>query len=494
MSEELRIGVFICHCGTNIGGVINVPELVEYAKTLEGVVFADEGKWICSVDYLNKLKESIAQHKLNRVVVACCTPRTHEPIFKAALKEAGLNPYLLEFVSIREQSSWVHRSDPKAATEKAKDLIRMGVAKARLLEPAEEIRLPVGKEALVIGGGVSGMSAALALANQGFKVWLVERSDKLGGLLNKLARIAPLDVDAENFLQGLVERVKAEKNIEVLLNTEVESIEGYVGSFKVKVRQGDEVKEFTASTIIAATGMREVEPHELCGYGTSPKVITQLRLEEMLRRKELGGAKRIVMINCVGSRNEQRGCCNIGCLTSLKNAKHIKELEPQADVYILYRDLNLKGLDEAYLKEVLEKCKVKLLRYPDDKLPEVYEEKGQLVVKSFDLLLGEEVKIPADLVVLTVPLQGDESVERLKGLLKVSANPEGFFQEAHIKLRPLDFSTDGVYLCGAARSPKTVKEAMEEAVGAAMRASIPMNKGYVESEGIVAVVDEERCV
>ncbi|RLF10118.1 MAG: CoB--CoM heterodisulfide reductase iron-sulfur subunit A family protein [Thermoprotei archaeon] len=494
MSEEIRIGVFVCDCGTNIGGVINVPEVVEYAKTLDGVVFADEGKWICSVDYLNKIKESIAQHKLNRVVVACCTPRTHEPIFKSALKEAGLNPYLLEFVSIREQSSWVHRSDPAAATEKAKELVRMGVAKARLLEPAEEIRLPVGKEALVIGGGVTGMSAALALAGQGFKVWIVERSDKVGGLLNKLTRIAPLDIDAESFLQGIIERVKAEPNIEVLLNAEVESIEGYVGFFKVKVKQGENARELSVSTIIAATGMNEIDPTGLCGYGKSPKVITQLQLEEKLKRGDLGGAKKVVMINCVGSRNEQRGCCNIGCLTSIKNAKHIKELDPQAEVFILHRGLNLKGMDEVYLKDAMEKYRIKFIKYPDDRLPEVSEEKGGLTVKVFDLLLGEEVKLSADLVVLTVALQGDESVERLKGLLKVSVNPEGFYQEAHIKLRPLDFSTDGVYLCGAARSPKGVRESMEEAMGAAMRASIPMARGYVESEGIVAVVDEERCV
>ncbi|MEM4700087.1 MAG: hydrogenase iron-sulfur subunit [Candidatus Nezhaarchaeales archaeon] len=492
MSEGVRVGVFVCHCGTNIGGVVNVPEVVEYARKLEGVALADEGKWICSVDYLNKIKESIAKYGLNRVVVACCTPRTHEPIFKSALKEAGLNPYLLEFVSIREQCSWVHRKDPAGATEKAKELVRMGVAKARLLEPAEEIRLPVGREALVIGGGVAGMTAALSLAEQGFEVWLVERSDRLGGLLNRLSRIAPLDVDAEKLLKGLVDRVESSPNIKVLLGAEVESVEGYVGSFNVRVRRGGEVIELKASTIIVATGMREVEPHGLCGYGELPNVITQLKLEEMLKKGDLNGAKRIVIINCVGSRTETRGCCNIGCLVSLKNAKHIKELDPQAEVYIMYRDMNTKGIDELYLNEVLGKYDVTTIRYAE--LPKVSLEGGRLVVRAFDILLGSEVEVPADLVVLTAPLEGVEDVERLKGLLKVSANPERFFQEAHIKLRPLDFCTDGVYLCGAARSPKSVREAMEEAMGAAMRASIPMVRGYVEGEGIIAHVDEERCV
>ncbi|MCX8204498.1 MAG: FAD-dependent oxidoreductase, partial [Candidatus Nezhaarchaeota archaeon] len=479
MGRDLRIGVFVCHCGTNIGGVVNVPEVVEYARKLEGVAFADEGKWICSVDYLSKIKEDIVQHKLNRVVVACCTPRTHEPIFKSTLREAGLNPYLLEFVSIREQCSWVHRSNPAAATEKAKELVKMGVAKAKLLEPAEEIRLPVGREALVIGGGAAGMTAALSLADQGFKVWLVERNGKLGGLLNKLARVAPLEIEAEKLLQGLVDMVTSNPNIRVLLNAEVESIEGYVGSFNVKVRQAEGASEVKASTIVVATGMRELEPRGLCGYGELPGVVTQLKLEEMLKKGDLGGARRVVIINCVGSRNEARGCCNIGCLASLKNAKHIKELDPQAEVYIMYRDLNMKGLDELYLNEVLEKCDVAMIRYAEP-LPKVYSEGGRLVVEAFDILLGEQVKVPADLVVLTAPLEGAEDVERLKGLLKVSASSERFFQEAHVKLRPLDFCTDGIYLCGAARSPKSVRESMEEAMGAAMRASVPMVRGYVE--------------
>ena len=492
MAEEPRVGVFICRCGTNIGGVVDVPAVVEYAKGLPHVALADEGRWICSADYLGRIKEQIVKQGLNRVVVACCTPRTHEPIFRSALKEAGLNPYLLEFVSIREQCSWVHRGDP-AATEKAKELVKMGVAKAALLEPAEEVKLPVGREAVVIGGGASGMTASLALASQGFKVYLVERTERLGGLLNELSRVAPMDVEASTLLKGLVERLEASSGVEVLLGAEVESVEGYVGSFKVKVRQQGGVRELPASTIIVATGMREVEPTGLCGYGSHPNVITQLQLEGLLKKGGLGEARRIVMINCVGSRVEGRGCCSVGCLTALKNAKHLKELRPEAEVYILYRDLNLRGMDELYLRRVLE-LGVKLLRYPEGKPPKVEPRGRGLLVKAFDLELGEEVELPADLVVLTVALAGDEGVERLKGLLKVSASPDRFLQEAHVKLRPLDFYTDGVYLCGAARYPKGVRECVEEALGAAMRASIPMVRGYVEGEGAVAFVDPAACV
>lgn len=491
---DVRVGVFVCHCGTNIGGVVNVPEVVEYARKLDGVVLVDEGSFLCSVDYLSKIKDFIAEYNLNRVVIASCTPRTHEPTFRSTLKEAGLNPYLLEFVSIREQCSWVHKSHPLLATEKAKDLVKMGVAKARLLEPAEEIRIPVGKECSIIGGGMAGMTAALALADQGFKVRLMEKNERLGGLLNKLHKIAPTDEVASEIIKDRINSVTQHENIEVYTKTKVEDIKGYVGNFKIEVRKNALREEFGASTIIVATGMREVEPTGLYGYGNYPKVVTLLQFEELLKSNGLKGVNEIVIINCVKSRNDERGCCNIGCLASIKSAKCIKDLVKEAKVYILYRDMSLKGMEELYFEDAVEKFDIELIRYSDTSKPEVYEEEGRLTVKVYDILLGGEVRINADLIVLTTALQGDSTVERLKGLLKVSTNPAGFFQEAHIKLRPIDFATDGMYLCGCARSPKGVRETVEESLGAAMRAAIPMRRGYVEGEGIVADIKLEKCL
>ncbi|UCF49722.1 MAG: CoB--CoM heterodisulfide reductase iron-sulfur subunit A family protein, partial [Thermoplasmatales archaeon] len=343
-----RIGVFVCNCGTNIGGVVNVSDVVNYAKKLDGVVFAEEGKWICSVDYLSKIKESIVENKLNRVVVACCTPRTHEPTFKSTIKEAGLNPYLLEFVSIREQSSWVHKSNPKLATEKAKDLVKIGVAKAILLEPGEDIRISVGKNCLVIGGGLAGMTAALAVADQGFKVDLIEKNDKLGGILNNLDTIAPFEIDAGEIVNDKIGKITKNSNIKVHTNTELEDVKGYIGNYKVKFVESGKTEEIETSAIIVATGMNEIEPRGLFCYEEFPNILTQLQLDEKLKTKSLDKVKNVAIINCVNSRNEDRGCCNIGCLASIKNAVAIKELNKDAKVYIFYRDINIEGEDVNY--------------------------------------------------------------------------------------------------------------------------------------------------
>jgi heterodisulfide reductase subunit A len=492
---KARVGVFVCNCGTNIGGVVNVANVVKYASKLDGVVFAEEGKWICSVDYLSKIKENIGEHKLNRVVVACCTPRTHEPTFKSTIKEAGLNPYLLEFVSIREQSSWVHKSNPKLATEKAKDLVKMGVAKAILLEPGEDIRISVGKNCLIIGGGLAGMTAALAVADQGFKVDLVEKNDKLGGILNNLDTLAPYDINSNELVNDKIGRIAKNSNIAVYNNTELEEVKGYIGNYKVKLKNNGKTKELETSTIIAATGMNEIEPVGTFGYGESPNIITQLQLDEKLKSKSLGKVNNVAIINCVNSRNEERGCCNIGCLAAIKNAITVKGLNKDAKIYIFYRDINIEGEDYNYFKDAVNKYDIKLIRYPDDKQVEVIGNKknGSLTLKAYDILLGKEFEINPDLVVLTTGFQGDPSVEKLKGLLKVSASSDRFFQEAHIKLRPLDFANDGIYLCGCARNPKDIRTTIEESLGAAMRAGIPMNRGYVEAEGIVADINTDLC-
>ena len=492
MHDGIRVGVFVCDCGTNISRTVNMPEVVDYVKGLPNVVFADEGRWSCSVDYLAKLQQAIKEQNINRVVIAACTPRTHESLFKKTVKEAGLNPYLLEFVSIREQASWVHMDEPVAVMEKAKDLLRMGIAKASLLEPGEEIRLPVGTDSLIIGGGIAGMSAALDIAAQGFKAVIVEKQPQLGGLLNKLDRVAPGGVAAGELFKSRSELIAQNKNIKVYTNAEIEDIRGYIGSYKVKIKTNGSGDEFDVSTIIVATGMKEIEPVGQYGYGDYPQAITQLQLEGLLKTSQLENTKNVVIINCVNSKNGVRGCCNVGCLTSVKNAMVLKTANQDTNVYVLYRDLSMLKEEDNYLEDA-RSMGVKFIRYDVERQPEVSQENGHLLVKVYDILLGRELNLPADLLVLTTAFSGNDTVDTLKGQLKVSANTDGFFQEAHVKLGPSNFPSDGLYLCGCARSPKNLKDTCEEAMGAVMKASIPMKIGYIEAEGIVADVNLDDC-
>ena len=494
--EKIRIGVFVCDCGTNIAGVVDVPAVVEYARKLEHVVLADEGRWSCSVDYLSKMQDLIRENKINRVVVASCTPRTHEPLFKRTTKEAGVNPYLLEFVSIREQVSWVHMKEPEIATQKAKDLVKMGIAKAALLEEGQEIRLPVKTDCLIIGGGMAGMNAALSVADQGFNAFLVEKEPELGGILNQICFISHDNHKrpAARVAQAKVAQVRSHPHIRVFTDTQVEAVDGYIGNYKVTLKSnGDESREnLDISTIIVATGMQEIEPQGQFEYGRDPRVITQLQLDHRLRNKQLGDVKTVVMVSCVNSKNESRGCCNIGCHTSVKNAIAIKHLCKDASVYILYRDMSLIK-EEGTAQQLAKRLGVKFLRFPDDRYPEVRKENGDLKVKVYDLLVGKEFEISSDLIVLTTAFKGNASVEQIKGLLKVSTNPDGFFQESHVKLGPLEFATDGVSLSGCAKAPMAFKESSEAGIGAAMKASIPMQKGFIETEGIVADIDLADC-
>jgi heterodisulfide reductase subunit A len=506
MNDEIRVGVFVCDCGSNIAGVVHVPEVVEYAKGLKNVVFAEEGRWSCSSEYLESMKQSIQENDITRVVIASCTPRTHEPLFRRAVKEAGVNPYLLEFVSIREQASWVHMKEPEAATEKAKDLVKMGVVKAALLEPGEEIRLPVKKDSLVIGGGMAGMTAALDLAQQDFEVTLLERKPELGGLLNRVSRIAynHHQVAAAELANNKASQVLSHPHIRVLTNAEMEAVEGYIGNYKVRVRANGTEEELDVSTIIVATGMEEIEPEDQFKYGKDPRVMTQLQLESLMKPRQEEGeqelrtpnsempVRNVVMINCVNSKNDIRGCCNIGCSVSIKNALELKSLHEAMNVTLCFRDLSVVKEESADVGRA-KKQGVKFIRFPDDGYPEVAEQDGRLTVSVQDVLLGRELHLPADLVVLTTGFKGNETVEAMKGHLKVSTNRDGFFQEAHVKLGPIDFASDGLYLCGCARSPKNVKDSVEEAMGASMRASIPMKRGYIEAEGIVAEIDLTQC-
>jgi heterodisulfide reductase subunit A len=486
--DEVRVGVFVCHCGTNIGGFLDVPGLAEYALSLPNVVFAKDNKYTCSDAGLTEIKNAIAEKKLNRVIVASCTPRTHEPLFRSTCKEAGLNPYLFQFVNIRDQCSWVHMQQRERATEKAKALIRMGVARAVLLEPLEETEVEVNPCALVIGGGITAMTCALSLANRGFEVKLVEKEDRLGGTLNNIYKLYPTHEEASNLVQTKTEEIKKNPKIEVLTSSEVKEVKGFVGNYDVTVRQEKKESLFKAGVIIVATGAETLKPVGMYGYD-GEKVITQAELERILKEGSLN-ARTVVMIQCVGSRNEKRAYCSkVCCPTSLKNAMLIKEANPDSQVFVLYRDMVTQGTHyEDYYGKARE-AGITFIKYTPERQPVV--EKGS--VRVYDELLGEDLILPYELVVLSTPMVAHADSADLAQKLKVPVDENGFFLEAHVKLRPVDFATDGIYVCGCAHWPANVGESISRAYGAASRASIPLSVGHVKTEPSIAVVDEEEC-
>jgi len=496
MTEEIRIGVFICHCGINIGGVVDVPAVVDYASTLKHVVHAERNLYTCSSEGLEAIKSAIKEHNLNRVVVASCTPRTHESLFRATCKEAGLNPYLFEFVNIRDQCSWVHMHEPESATEKAKDLVRMGVAKAARLEPLEELTSDVIPTAVVIGAGISGMTAALSLARSGFSVHLIEKEREPGGLLRNLYKLYPTDELAAEFLEQRIRAVNAHERITLHLSSTVKEVEGYVGKFKVILDEAGVEQAIDAGVIIVATGAKEFEPVGLYEYD-GEKVITQLQLEEKLKKSDLNWAaiKNVVMIQCVGARGEVVGYCSkICCMNAIKNAKLIKETHPEVNVFIAHNELQAYGEEYELYYRAAKKAGVRFLRFPLEQRPKVRKSEGKLIVDVFHERLNLDIPIEADLVVLSVPLVQNPDALHLSKLLKVPLGQDKFFFEAHVKLRPVDFATDGIFLCGTAHGPKDIGASIAQGYAAASRATIPLAKGYVRSEPIISSVNEELCV
>jgi heterodisulfide reductase subunit A len=489
--EEPRIGVFVCHCGINIGGYVNVPEVVEYARTLPNVVYAEDNLYTCSQDTQARIREKIKEYNLNRVVVVSCTPRTHEPLFRETMREAGLNPYLFEMANIRDQCSWVHMHEPEAATEKAKDLVRSVVAKARLLKPLKNPTVGVTPVGLVIGGGVSGMTAALELANQGFEVHLVERERELGGHLRKIYYLLEGEDPKEHF-QRLVDAVMTNKIIHVYLGAEVVEVSGFVGNFKSKIKfsKGEE-KDLEHGVVIVATGAVEYKPKEYL-YGVDPRVMTQRELEEKIAKEGLKTEK-VVMIQCVGARNEERpNCARICCGQAIKNALKIKELNPYADVYVLYKDIRSYGIMEEYYREAASKGVI-FINYSDERKPKVTNEGGRLKVAFYEHELKQEVQLEPDYLILSAATIPNPDNKRIAEMLKVPLTKDDFFLEAHMKLRPVDFQTDGVFLCGMAHSPKFIDESISQACAAAARAATVLSKKALEMEGIVARIDEDLC-
>jgi heterodisulfide reductase subunit A-like polyferredoxin len=492
--EEPRIGVFVCRCGNNIGGVVNVPGVKEYAASLGNVVYAEENLYTCSQDTQEKIKKAIEEHKLNRVIVASCSPRTHEPLFQETIREAGLNRYLFEMANIRDQCSWVHMHQKEEATSKARDLVRMAVANARLIRPLEEQTKGVIKRGLVIGGGLSGMTAALGLAEQGFEAVLVEKEGELGGNLRHLK--TTLDgKDVPRYLEEVKAKVTRHPRIQVFANAAVTDFSGYVGNFKssLRVGLGGSSREIEHGVTIVATGGEELKPKEYL-YGEDKRVLTQLELEGLLDGdgKRVEGLKHVLMIQCVGSRNEERPYCSrVCCAEAVKNALTIKTLNPKAQVTILYRDMRMYShLEEDYARA--RKAGVRFLRYEEDRKPQVARRDGNLEVIFYNPVLRENLSYYPDLLVLSTATVPADTAE-LASMLKVPRTADGFFLEAHMKLRPVDFASEGLFLCGVAHSPKLIEESLSQASAAVSRACTILGKDQIQVGGVVSVVDPEKC-
>jgi len=497
--EKPRVGVFVCHCGANIGRVVNVPSVAEYALTLPNVVHAEEALFACSTDTARKISETIKEKGLNRVVVAACTPRTHEPLFRDTVREGGINPYYFEFANIREHCSWVHSKEKEVATQKAKDIVRMSVARTGLLEPLKEFELPVDKRALVVGGGVAGLTSGLSLAEQGFEVYLVEKDKALGGMARRIHRTLE-GVDVQEYLSDLIRKVYRHPAIHVTTDANITDATGYVGNFITRVSSKRMVKEIHHGVAIIATGAEEYKPTEYL-YRKDDRVSTQVELGEKIANKDekVINAQSTVMIQCVGCRNEERNYCSrVCCSHSIKNALKLKELNPEMDIYVLYRDMRTYGYKEDYYRAASEKD-VKFIRYEPEDKPQVEageSDDGRPVLKVTvtDPVLGKKLVLDADSLALAAAVVPASTNSEIAKFFKVSLNPDGFFQEAHVKLRPVDFAADGIFLCGTAHYPKHLSETISQAYGAAGRAVTVLSRDTVTASGAVCEVNENDCV
>ncbi|HUW37885.1 MAG TPA: FAD-dependent oxidoreductase, partial [Rhodocyclaceae bacterium] len=497
-SEEPRVGVFVCRCGANIGRVVDVPGVVEYSKTLKNVVHVEESLFACATNTAKAISDTIRDKGLNRVVVAACTPRTHEPLFRDTLREAGVNQYFFDMANIREHCSWVHSKEQEDATRKAKDIVRMSVARAAMLEPLDEFSLPVNKAALVVGGGVAGMTSALAMAEQGHETYLLEKAADLGGIANRLHYTAE-GLDVQSYLKDLKKKVYQHRDVHVITDAQILDVDGYVGNFETKVKSKGRSRSIKHGVAIIAVGAQELKPTEYL-YGKSDRVMTQLELEEKLGKggESLAATQSMVMIQCVGCRQEDRNYCSrVCCSGAMKNALKLKALKPDAEIYVLFRDMRTYGFKEDLYREASNRD-VKFIRYePGDKpVVEAVEEGGRsfLRVTAADPILGKKLVLDVDNVVLAAAVIPPEGAQDIARFFKVPLSPDGFFQEAHVKLRPVDFAAEGVYLCGTAQYPKHLSETIGQAHGAAGRALTILVQDTVVASGSVCAVDEIDCV
>ncbi len=491
-NERPRVGVFVCRCGVNIAGVVDVPAVAEYAKTLPYVEYVVDNLYSCSQDTQDIMAEIIRDKKLNRVVVAACTPKTHEPLFQETLINAGLNKYLFEMANIRNQDSWVHKNNPEMATEKAKDLVRMAVSKAALIQPLKEAELDVNQAAMVIGGGISGISAAKSLAKQGYETHIIEKGERLGGQAWNLYRL-PSGDDVGKRLTALVEEVENEPNIHVHLNTTLASVEGFVGNFKTTIQNGGAQDVLEHGIAVIATGASEYKPSEYA-YGDDPRILTSLELDRKLMDDDdlVKKAESAVFIQCVGSREPDRPYCSrICCTHSVHNAIELKRRNPDMNVFILYRDIRTYG-EKEYLYQEARNLGVIFVRFTLEKKPEVRVEDGSVIVRVIDHVLGVPMEIEADILTLAsaiIPNAG----EKLAQFFKVPINEDGFFVERHAKLGPSEFATDGVFLCGLAHYPKPIDESIAQGRAAASRAVTLLARKKIHTSGQVAEVNPGWC-
>ena len=490
--EPPRIGVFVCRCGTNIAGTVDVPALVEFAKTLPGVAYVDENMFSCSQDTQENMTDVIKEHGLNRVVVAACTPKTHEPLFQETLINAGINKYLFEMANIRNQCAWVHKSEPDLATQKSKDMIRMAVAKALLLQPLKESTMEVNQAALVIGGGISGMAAAQNLSAQGYKTYLIEKSGTLGGQARSLHETWRSE-DIQGYLKTLIASVKADSNIQVFTNSEIVQVDGFVGNFKTTIQNNGTRESLDHGVTILACGASEYKP-DLYLYGQDPRVVTGLELQQRFIDNDsaLNQLNTAAFVQCVGSRISERPYCSKVCCTqSIKSALKLKEKNPAMNVYILYRDMRPYGQREDLYRQA-RAGGITFIRYDDDQALTVAAAERNLRVSFNDTVLKRRMQINPDLLVLASAIV-PEKENPLAQLYKVPQNADGFFAEAHVKLRPVDFATDGVFVCGLAHAPKSVDESITQAQAAAARAVTVLAMKNIKLDAIVSRIVPELC-
>ena len=549
--DKPRIGVFVCHCGSNIGGYVDVPAVTEYAKTLPNVVFSTHNLYTCADDGLRAIKDGIKEHKLNRVIVASCTPRTHQPLFAATCLEAGLNKYLFTFVNIREQCSWVHMKEKENATEKAKELVKMGVARAALLTPQEESRVPVEPVSLVMGGGVSGMTAALSMANKGFQVYLVEKDPELGGFVRNLHNLHTEGGDPMQLLKPLITKTLAHPKVKTFLNSTVSAVDGYVGNFKITIKPEGKgtPSQVKVGTIVVATGALDYMPEGLYGYDTLDNVVNLTEFEILCKKNALPKLSSVAFIQCSGSRGQRFSYCSrICCNVAIKNALnimenynemlgkklvsgkeqtvekvHLGEKAPEeiverrrrrrraededeekteapagpepsgVEVTIFNRGITAYGVEHELNYNKAREKGVRFVRFVPEHRPTVSPDGEKLAVNYWHDTLKTERKLLVDMVVLSTPLVPPPETKALSQMLKVPQGQDGFFLEAHVKLRSVDFATEGIYVCGTARGPGDITECVHQALAAASRASIPMACGFVQAEALTSVVDAEHC-
>ncbi len=490
-------GVFVCECGTNIGNVVDVSEVVKNAKKLPSVTFVESNISLCSSEGIKHIKESIRKNGVDRVVFAACSPRNYGSLLESVCGEVGVNKYLVNVTNIREQCAWAHHDRPEEATKKAINSVRMAVTRVQKSEPLEDLEIEVEPSTLIIGGGISGMTAALCLANQGFKVFMVEKEPDIGGMLNKLHKLYLTNQDVSEILSPVVDSVRKHKNIKLFTSTSVVEVEGYFGDFDITVSVNGGIEKIRAGTIILATGAEAFEPFGMYGYGKYEGIVTQLELEQILKQDKLKQPEKVVMIQCVGARGEEKVtyCSRICCMVAVKNATLIKQLYPGCEVYIIYRDLQTYGKENEEYQSKARELGIRFIEYTPENHPDIIPNgNGKLRVKVYHALMGETLTIDSDLVVLSTPLIQHEGGKEISKILKVPLGSDEFFREAYMEMRSVALGVNGIYVCGAAQGPKSIDESITQAYAAAALAAAPMSLKRVKIPAITAEVDEELCI